>query len=241
MLLRGGQHVVLDAAYEQRVRRLLGVEGNVVAPVRGPLGLDELLGGEVGGADGHDLARAHQVGQYGQCLVDVGGRVGAVYLVEVDVVGAQPPEAALDGPGEPAPGVAAPVRIAVSHPDREVALGRQHDLVASAVNGLADDLLGLAAGVLVGGVDEIDPAVQRRADQPDRFVVVAVPPGTQAQGAQGELAYGDAGAAENPVLHDCPLMSCPRGGIAELQPRRRHEGITCNIDVASSGFNGVLM
>src|SRR5207249_10581700 len=50
----------------------------------------------------------------------------------------------------------------------------QHDLVAPALERLADDLLGFAVRVHVGRVDEIDPAVDRGIDDPRRLVVVAV-------------------------------------------------------------------
>ena len=49
------------------------------------------------------------------------------------------------------------VRI-VAH--RVVHLTGEHDVVAPALECLADDLLGFALGVHVGGVDEVDPRVQ---------------------------------------------------------------------------------
>jgi hypothetical protein len=53
----------------------------VAAVLRDPLRLDDLLGRERRGADRADLAAAHQIGQRRQGLVDVGVRVGTVYLV----------------------------------------------------------------------------------------------------------------------------------------------------------------
>ncbi len=47
------------------------------------------------------LPDVDQVGEGGQRLVDVRAVVGTVHLVEVDVVGAQAPEAAFDGAGDP--------------------------------------------------------------------------------------------------------------------------------------------
>jgi len=46
----------------------------MAAALRDPLGLDDLLGGEGGRADGADLAAVDQVGQRRQGLVDVGVR-----------------------------------------------------------------------------------------------------------------------------------------------------------------------
>jgi hypothetical protein len=40
---------------------------------------------------------------------------------------------------------------------------------------LAHDLLGLAEGVDVGRVDEVDAGVERRVDDADRLVVVGLP------------------------------------------------------------------
>ena len=68
------------------------------------------------------------------------GRIGAVHLVEVDVVGAEPPQRVLDRPDDPAPRAAAPVRV-LAHRHEE--LGRQHDVVAPALQRLPDDLLRL--------------------------------------------------------------------------------------------------
>ena len=84
------------AADEQRVGRLLGAEALQAPLARGPLRLDDLPGGERRGADVADLALLDEVGQRAEGLVDVGVRVGAVDLVEVDPVGAEPPQRVLD-------------------------------------------------------------------------------------------------------------------------------------------------
>jgi hypothetical protein len=73
------------------------------------------------------------------------------------------------------------VRI-VAH--RVVHLAGEHDVVAAALERLADDHLGLAVGVHVGGVDEVDPCVQGPVDDPDRLVVVGVSHGPEHHGAQ---------------------------------------------------------
>ena len=58
----GGQHVGLDAAPQDEVRRLPGDEPLQTAVGGGPLGFDDLAGGVRGRADVADLARPHQVG-----------------------------------------------------------------------------------------------------------------------------------------------------------------------------------
>src|SRR5205823_6930542 len=106
-------------------------------PVRDPLRLDDGFGREGGGADCADLARVDEVRQRGQGLVDVGVRVRTVHLVQVDVVGLQAAQAVLDLADDPAPRVAAHVRV-LAH--RAVRLRGQHDVVPPTAQGLADDL-----------------------------------------------------------------------------------------------------
>jgi hypothetical protein len=136
--LRGGQDVELDAADEQRVGRLLGAEALQVAVTRGPLRLDDLRPGVRRGADVSDLALLHEVGERSERLLDVDLRVGAVHLVEVDVVGAQAPQRVLDLGHDPAARSSTLVGV-LAHRDEE--LRGQDDVVAAASEGLADDLL----------------------------------------------------------------------------------------------------
>ena len=65
-----------------------------------------------------------------------------VDLVEIDVVGLQAAQRVLDRADDPAPRIALLVRV-LAH--RAVDFGGQHDVVATALERLADDLLGLAA------------------------------------------------------------------------------------------------
>ena len=70
--------------------------GQALLPCR-PLRLFEFRRGEVGAADRADLAFADELVQRRQRLRDRGDPVGLVVLVEVDAVGAQPPQRLLDG------------------------------------------------------------------------------------------------------------------------------------------------
>ena len=210
-----GQDVGLDGADEDRVRRLLGDEALQAPVARGPLRLDDLAGREGGGADVADLALVDEVAERRQRLLDVGARVGAVDLVEVDPVGAQPPQRVLDRADDPAARVALPVGV-LAH--RVVELRGEDDVVAPAAGErLADDLLGLALPVDVGGVDEVDPGVQRRVDDPDRLVVVGVAPRAEHHRAEAELADRHAGATQLAMLHRLPPFrraGCSRRRIA---------------------------
>ena len=189
---------------------------------RDPLRLDDLVGGEGRAADVADLPGAHEIGQRAERLVDVGVGLGAVDLVEVDPVRLEAPQAVLDRARDPAARVAELVRI-VAH--LAVELGGQHDVVALAARqGLADDLLGLAARVDVGGVDEVDPGVERGVDDPDRLVVVGVAPGAEHHGAEAEWADLDSGAAECAVFHASRLQGCARKQTAQARARRADDG-----------------
>ena len=192
------QHRRLDAAGQDRVRRLLGAEPAERPPFGDVVRLHDLLGREGRAAERADLPGPDQVGEHAECLLDVGGVVRAVHLVEVDPVGAQPAQAVLDLPDDPAPRVAAPVGPL---PHREVDLRGEHHVVAPAAQGLADDLLRLAGRVHVGGVHEIDSAVECRVDDPGAVVVVGVADRAEHHGAEAVDADLDAGAAEDAIAH----------------------------------------
>ena len=98
--------------------------------------------------------------------------VRSVDLVQVDVVGLQAAQRVLDRGHDPAPRGALLIGI-VAH--RAAELRREDHAVAAPLERLADDLLGVAVGV--GGVDEVDPRVQRFVDDADRVVVVGVADG----------------------------------------------------------------
>ena len=117
-----------------------------------------------GGAEVADLAALHQIVQRLQGLLDRGGRIPAMDLVEVDVVHAQSAQTGVHLGEDRLPGQAGEVG-AVAHPT--VHLGRHHQLVAPTVvgQGPADDLLAGSGRVDVRGVEEVDPCLDRRADQ----------------------------------------------------------------------------
>jgi hypothetical protein len=121
-------------------------------------------------------------------------------------------------------------RMLRSSPIDAVDLGREDDVVAAAAGErLGDDLLGLAARVDVGGVDEVDPRVERAVDDPDRLVVVGVAPGAEHHRAEAQRADLHAGTAERAVLHVLEPTRLPQGG-----PRaaRRPRAIVASSSVA---------
>ena len=125
-----------------------------------------------------------------------------MHLVQVDPVGTQAAQAVLDRGEDPPPRVAAAV-AALAH--LEVHLGRQHHLVPAAAQRFADDLLGLAGRVHVGGVDDVDAALQRGVDDPYAVVVVGVADGAEHHGSEAVHAHLDAGAPQDAVSHGTGL------------------------------------
>jgi hypothetical protein len=145
------------------------------------------------GPEGADLAGAHEIRQRPDRLRDVGLGIGAVHLVEVDPVRPEPTQAVLDGEHDPAARAAAAVRVGAH---RRGELRREHDAVAAAGDCLADDLLGLAGGVHIRRLDEVDAGVERRMDDPRAVGGVAVRPGAEVHAAEAERADADARASE---------------------------------------------
>jgi len=138
-----------------------------------------------------------QVGQRGERLLDAGGGVGPVDLIEVDVIGLEAAQRVLGRGHDPAPRGSLVVGIVTY---RAAESGRQHNAVAAALERFAHDHFGLA--VRVGGVDHVDPRVQRFADDADRVVVVGVADGrAECQCAKRVGADLDAGPPESAVPH----------------------------------------
>lgn len=121
------------------------------------------------------LAFGDQFGQRADGLLDGRVRVDAVLVVEVDVVGAEPLERAFDRGLHVAGAAVDDAGAAVGVGD-ETELGRHDDVLASALDGLADDFLAVEGAVDLGGVDVGDPEVQRPVDGADRLGVIEPPP-----------------------------------------------------------------
>jgi hypothetical protein len=136
----------------------------------------------VGAADGVDpglrqadvanLALLDQLGEGAHGVLDRRVRVDAVLVVQVDVVGAEPSQRALDSDADVGgAAVEGPRAPAVVRDQAE--LGGQHHLVAAALERLADQPLVDVGTVDLGGVDERDAQVDGPVDGADRLGVVA--------------------------------------------------------------------
>jgi hypothetical protein len=141
----------------------------------------------------------HEVGQCPEGFLDVGVGARSVDLVEVDPVGLEAAQRVLDLADDPSPG--APLLVGfLAH--RHVELGGEDDVVAAAASeGFADDLLGLALGVDVSGIDEVDSGVERGVDDANRLVVVRVTPGPEHHRPEAQLGHRDARASEDAMFH----------------------------------------
>jgi hypothetical protein len=157
--------------------------------------------GEVGRAD-----RAHRplLDELVQSLERVGERrdaVRAVVLVEVDPVGLEAAERRLDRLADVGPRAAGGLAVA----EVVAELRRQHDLVAPAGEGAADDLLAAAAvAVDVGGVEEGDAGVDRRVDHRARLRLVD--PAAEVVAAEPHDRHLEDGAAQAARAHPGTLV-----------------------------------
>ena len=117
-------------------------------------------------------------------------------IIDVDIVGAEPLQAFVGGLQHPASRQSAAVGI-VAHGVGE--LGREYQSVPAVGNGAADHLLGIAARIGVGGIDEVDAGLARLGDDPRRRRLVGRP--AEHHGAQAYRRDFQAAAAELTILH----------------------------------------
>jgi len=115
------------------------------------------------------------------------------------VVNPEAGQAVVQCGGEPA-ARAAPVVALVAH--RQARFRGQHDVAAATGDGLADQLLGLAAAVHVGSIDEVDPALEGGVDEGGGLVLGGAPDLAEVHRAEHERADLHTGAAQGTVLHD---------------------------------------
>ena len=166
----------------------------VGAPDGGGAGLRE--------ADVADLALGDELCQGADRVLDGRLRVDPVLVVEVDVVGAEPPQGTLNRRADVRRAAVEDAGAATGMRD-EAELRRQHDLVAVTLEGSADQLLVQEGAVDLGGVEVGDAQVQRPVDGANRLRVAALPDVVVAGHRHGtESDAGDVESADGDVLHD---------------------------------------
>src|SRR5438876_351239 len=121
-----------------------------------------------------------------------------MHLVEVDPISAKAAQALVDGLHDPAARVA-PLVLVGAH--LIVELGCQHDVVAPSLQCRADDLFAFTERVDVGGVDEVDAAVERALDDAFTRTMVGVAPRSEHHGSEAEATDVDARPAQYAVFH----------------------------------------
>ena len=177
-------------------------------------GLADLRGAPLRDAPVEDLSLADQVLVGADRLLDRRRRVGAMALVQVEVVGAEAAQRGLDALEEVLAREAAVVRM-LRH--RKEGLGRDHEVAARDRRAAPapSDLFGLARGVDVGGVEEVDAEVVGAVhDLPRRLAVDAR--AEREPGAERDLADLEPAAPERPVFHGAAFY---RGGYPERARR----------------------
>ena len=152
-----------------RPHRVLGLQGgDRVHGMRPPDG----VGRRLGQAEEAHLALGHELGHRPDRLLNRGVGVDAVLVVEVDVVDAEPLEGAVAGLahvlGTAVDGALG--RVVGVADDAE--LGGDDRLVALPGQRLADEHLVGVRPVHVGGVEEVDPELERPVDGGGRLLVV---------------------------------------------------------------------
>lgn len=177
-----GQHVGVDGAFEQVVGRLhAGQRGELAEAVH-------LFRRIVAHADGEYLAVAAQALQFAGGFLVRHQRVRPVDLVQVDAIGFQPSQRVLDLPADACGGGVA-VDAGIAPLQRR--LGGDHRLVAQTLQGLADDLLGVAEAIDRRSVDQVDPGFHRAPDGFHRRRVVSAAPHPAADGPGAEADARD--------------------------------------------------
>ena len=113
---------------------------------------------------------------------------------------------------------------------------RDNDVVAPAPSEcLAHDLLGLAAGVDVGRVDEIDPRVERPVDDADAVIVIRVARCAKHHRAEAKRADAETGVPEGHVVRErhAPVVSWRMSGVEGARARSGYEERAVTIHVAA--------
>ena len=127
--------------------------------------LHDLPGHQVRAADVADLTGAHEIVERPQCFVERRREVGAVDLVEVDIVRTEPNETVLDRVQDVPAGETDGVG---TRPRSAPRLGRDDHVLAcnsEILDCAAQNSLRLAFGIDIGGTEEVDAGVDRKAQK----------------------------------------------------------------------------
>src|SRR5262245_21808975 len=178
-----------------------------------------------GQADVADLALDDQAGHGADGVLDGCVGVETVLVAQVDVIGAEPPQRALDGGTDAGRAAVETARLAAGVRD-EAELRGEHDLVAAALDGPADELLVVEGTVGLGGGQQGDAEFQGPVDRTDGLRLVGSPVGP----GHGHRAQADARNAELTQMRsshdDFSLGDSPERALSLSGPAGRGPGRT---------------
>ncbi len=195
----------LDLAAHQVVAHLEAVE------LRDRAGAGEVVDVVVRHADRPDLAGPLELEHRSHRLLGRDPLDGPVHLVEVDLVDPERLEVAVDGRADVVAARLAPDAERRLGGPGDTALGRDDHVVAPFREHLADDALGAVLSVDVGGVDPVDPRVERRVAGGDRVIVLGpAPPSAEHPGAKADHRQLEVGAAQSAPLHYFGVIATSR-------------------------------
>ncbi len=202
-----GRHLPLQAPPRHGVVGLKALEALEPLHVADPQRTCELPGCQVAGADGAHRTLAHQVVEGAKGGLQRRERVETVDLVEVQVVGLEPLQAAVhlvDDVSAAQPRLVDAGRHAPAH------LAGQHHLAAvhpQVLEGLAQQPFAGAHGIDVGGVEEVHAAFERAPHQGGRLRLLLAADGlpdalaAEGHGAEAQLRDQRSGPAEGSIAH----------------------------------------
>ena len=154
-----------------------------------------------------------------------------MHLVDVDVVDPERAQAVLDSGAQEGWARVANQAV-VGHP--QAALGRDHDLVAALVEIVAqrpaEQLLGGAEPIALGGVEEVHPELARLADRGDRLALVELSPlASELPGAKGDRVDLEAGGSKRDGVRGAGA-----GVLMSFLPSGEYLGPVCVVAIISA-------
>ena len=163
-----GDHFLFGRPVEQAVAVLHVHERRHAELLRRGRRFVEHLGREVRAADLAHLPRGDELGERFECVTDRRLRVGHVQQVEIDVVGAEPPQAVVDRLRDPFGAPSADTLGGAEAAD----LRGDDRLAAPIAEGATEEFLRLPAAVALGSVEVVHPGVETGVDDGARAVFV---------------------------------------------------------------------
>ena len=229
LILDHRHDLALEFASRDRVIGLHRLEAREPALVGNAERLHDLPGGEVRAADRVDETAAHAIVERAQGLLERRYGVEAVDLIEIHMIEPEPFQAAGDLIHDVAAREADGIR---PRPHAAAHLGRDDDVLAldaEIAQRLADLNLGLAFGIDVGRIDEIDARFERAGDELGGGGLIERPdvaPERRRCRRKGHRSKADfrdilARTAKRSIAHETsvPFWKAPRRRRGPIQPR----------------------